>query len=956
MSARALEVSERALEVSERTLAVSGRALAVSERALEVSERALAVSERALADSSAQLADSSVQLEDSSAQLEDSSAQLADSSAQLADSGAQLADSSAQLEDSGAQLEDSGAQLADSSAQLADSGPQLADSGPQLGDSSAQLEDPSAQLEDSSRQLADSSAQLAVRVAQHQKPKTENRQPQIQSGYTRARMRRAARELAIIAVYLVLAVLMTWPLAPNLSTAVSDLGDPLLNAWILDWVCYALTHQPLDLYDAPMFYPGKLPLAYSENLVAIGVLVLPFWLAGATPVALHGIATLLGFALSGYGAFVLARVVTRSFIPSFAAGLFFAFVGFKFDHLPHVQIVFSAWVPLLLAALLIYWRKPSLRHAVFFGAMWVLNGLTNVYFLLFLAATAIVTFAFFALIGDRRPLRFWLGLGATLVAAMLVLLPFLLPYRIVGKEYKMKRWPGEVAPGSAVWNDWLVASYANRLYGPVADDAKRNPERQLFPGMAIVILTLAAFVKRKHDGTHGTNGTDGTRAGPVRFPRALEVLIVLALVLAWLGAATDRFEWTIGSQRIMSMNSSDVPMVVAIVAAAIRFRETLRNLARRSRFTLEEQAAALWIVVGVLGSLGLNAFFYTFFYMRFGPFAAMRVPARWAIVAYAGLAVWGALGMRELLQRTQRRTLVAMLLTLVIAVDVLPRPIRWEQAIVEPAPVYRWLNKTRVGPVLELPVRAEAIEYQYLLGSTAHHVPIVNGSSGFEPPTHSLVRTAEHERRYDEVLRLVEESGTRLIVVHADWLGEGRGPVVEWLRANVASGRLAFLRRFDHDYSGDYVFAITRNLPRWQPLRAEEVPDGSGHLPAQNLERFFEGKTTYSHEILARVEEPRRDDVITGPLRVKGWALSPHGIRRVTVRVYAGRHKVDAPLQERGDVKQLYTWYYFTEKPGFEVVLPARPRWMPERTDVQVEIEDRAGRVMRTRDVLIEWK
>lgn len=450
--------------------------------------------------------------------------------------------------------------------------------------------------------------------------------------------------------------------------------------------------------------------------------------------------------------------------------------------------------------------------------------------------------------------------------------------------------------------------------------------------------------------------TTDHRPRTTRAERALELLIVLALVLAYIGAATDRVEWKIGDTRLMSMNTSDIPMVLAIVAAAIRYREAIRRFVRRSRFTLEEQAAALWIVVGVLGSLGLNSFFYTFFYMRFGPFSAMRVPARWAIVAYAGLAVWGALGIRELLQRTNRKMLVASVLTVVVAIDVLPQPVRWEQALVEPAPVYRWLNKTRVGPVVELPIWGEGIEFLYLLGATAHHVPIVNGSSGFEPPIQSSIRNAEHDVRYDEMLRLIEGTGTRLMIVHADWLGERRAPVVDLLRANLASGRLAFLRRFDHDYSGDYVFAFTRNFPDWQRLRAEEVPDGSGHLPAQNLERFFEGKATFSNETLARVEEPRPYDVVTGPLRVKGWALSPHGIRRVTVRFHAGRHKVDAELQERGDVKQLYTWYYYTEKPGFEVTLPERPAWMPERTDVQVEIEDRAGRVTRTRDVLIEWR
>jgi hypothetical protein len=70
---------------------------------------------------------------------------------------------------------------------------------------------------------------------------------------------RALREVALFGFYAVVAIILTWPLAANLPTAVSDLGDPLLNAWILDWNCYALTHKPLHLFNAPIFFPAKFP-------------------------------------------------------------------------------------------------------------------------------------------------------------------------------------------------------------------------------------------------------------------------------------------------------------------------------------------------------------------------------------------------------------------------------------------------------------------------------------------------------------------------------------------------------------------------------------------------------------------------------------------------------------------------------------------------------------------------
>ena len=125
-------------------------------------------------------------------------------------------------------------------------------------------------------------------------------------------LRTFARHAAVFAFFAVLAVILTWPLAARLDTTVSDLGDPLLVTWILDWTSHALLHQPLSLFNAPMYHPAPLTLAYSEHLTGIALLLLPFHIAGVEPLTLYNLAMLLGFALSGYGAYVLARQFTPS--------------------------------------------------------------------------------------------------------------------------------------------------------------------------------------------------------------------------------------------------------------------------------------------------------------------------------------------------------------------------------------------------------------------------------------------------------------------------------------------------------------------------------------------------------------------------------------------------------------------------------------------------------------------
>src|SRR5437879_1756238 len=87
---------------------------------------------------------------------------------------------------------------------------------------------------------------------------------------------RVGRELLLFSFFLFIAGLDTWPLARQLDTAVPDRGDPLLLAWIVDWTSDALLHDPLHLFEAPLFPGAQHSLAFSEHLTAEALLVLPF--------------------------------------------------------------------------------------------------------------------------------------------------------------------------------------------------------------------------------------------------------------------------------------------------------------------------------------------------------------------------------------------------------------------------------------------------------------------------------------------------------------------------------------------------------------------------------------------------------------------------------------------------------------------------------------------------------
>ena len=71
--------------------------------------------------------------------------------------------------------------------------------------------------------------------------------------------------------YVALTLVLTYPLVGRLSSALpSDLGDPLLNAWILWWNSTVLPFAEA-WWHAPLFYPTANGTAFTEHLVGISM-------------------------------------------------------------------------------------------------------------------------------------------------------------------------------------------------------------------------------------------------------------------------------------------------------------------------------------------------------------------------------------------------------------------------------------------------------------------------------------------------------------------------------------------------------------------------------------------------------------------------------------------------------------------------------------------------------------
>lgn len=637
-------------------------------------------------------------------------------------------------------------------------------------------------------------------------------------------MRRQPRTANLIAaaIFIILAVAMTWPLAPNLGRAVADPGDPLINIWILDWDFWGTLHQPLSLFHANAFHPAQYSLAYSENLYGLAILLFPLRLAGVNPIVAYNLAMLAGFAFCGFATYLLGRRLTDCFGAGIAAGVFYAFVPFRFVHLSHVQHVWGGWLPLLLFALLRYADSPTRKRAVFVAAVFVMNGLTNVHYLFFgsfaIAVTAVALL----------PRRAWRELVVPMLVACAILAPFLYPYFAVAELYGMQRGFEEVWRFSATASDWLPGA--------------TEPERKLYPGALAFIFSALAFV-----------------------------------------------------------------------------------VARRQKAKLA--LASLWIAIGFAGSLGLHFFFHEFLFGAVPGFRAIRAPARWAVIAYIGMAILIALVTAAMRWRWLRWAIVvAFVATLWQA------PIRWYLLDPDVPPVYTWLAQQKVSAIAEVPIDDDiGSAYASMLYATVHHQRMINGVSGFSPPVQrELARLSNETPISDAFLDALKRADVELVIVHPDRYG-ARGAVIrDWLRRELDRGRMRYVARFDAKTSADWVFGIG----------AQSAERGEQKRPHE-LDVYLAGGATCTSSIAGALEN-------TKPGTFRGWAFSPNGIASVDLwfenrRVHHRATLAPLPLQRCGQPVQ------------FQLAFPARPANIREKTDVQVEITDRRGRKAELDDRWLSW-
>jgi hypothetical protein len=315
---------------------------------------------------------------------------------------------------------------------------------------------------------------------------------------TRAGRRRAI----VVAAFVAATIVMTWPYVSYRSVGYGQYeGDARLVVWILAWANHAVT-EGLPLFRSNLFFPAPDTLRYNEHLFGVSVFTLPLALAGVPAVVAHNVVWWLAFPANGLAAYAWLRQYVRDRVAATLGGLAFAFSFYVMLHAhSHLHLVWIWGLPLSFLLLERWFDRPTLRRALVWAAVLVVQILTS-WYLAVIAAVATGVMAAVLAATDRRASTggggaLWPRRGLHLLAAgaliVAVVTPFARPY--VGLTSTI-----QAADASATLDSYLVPpanTVAGRWWLAHVDDRPRWiwGEQTLFAGWTVLALSLVGLTE-----------------------------------------------------------------------------------------------------------------------------------------------------------------------------------------------------------------------------------------------------------------------------------------------------------------------------------------------------------------------------------------------------------------------------------------------------------------------------
>lgn len=229
--------------------------------------------------------------------------------------------------------------------------------------------------------------------------------------------------------YILLTLVVTYPLVSHLNTHFIGEGEFGLFAWNLWWVEKTVTEKDASIFHTNyLYHPTGASLALRELSLANG-------LAGALLqgfVSLntaYNILIILSFVLSGLGMFLLARYVTGSNTPSYLAGMLYAFSLYRLVEVStgHLNLAATQWIPFHTLYLIKSHREGGRKNIISAGIFLALTSLTSWQYMGMAILFTILYAAYNLTLPQTRGKKGIMNIAYATILGLGATTPFLLP-------------------------------------------------------------------------------------------------------------------------------------------------------------------------------------------------------------------------------------------------------------------------------------------------------------------------------------------------------------------------------------------------------------------------------------------------------------------------------------------------------------------------------------------------
>ena len=543
-------------------------------------------------------------------------------------------------------------------------------------------------------------------------------------------LRKTIFGIGILIVYAGLALLITWPLAANLSTTLPGAsGDTLLHYWNGWATKQAMIAGQSPFFTKLIFYPGGVSLI-THNMAWFQILpwlLLERFIDGITA---YNLTLLFSLTLCGGAAFLLVYKLTKDIKASFLAGLIYMAWPFRLSQLDHPNLLATQWIPIFMFFLLNTLERGRWRDVLLTAVSLALIGYGRWQLLIPATIMALIMVLF-------QWRKWWpksersrlIRLGVSAVLATILLLP---PAYFLLQEQQNDPDAADIFRGgeeTIMQSDLLAYMTPSNLHfllrditAPIYDKyyAVRFPSRRYAPyiGLTTLLLAILAMIKRRRES----------------FPWLIMGLVMILLAMGPL-------------LRVNGVEYAKFPMLYRILEPL----QIIRLMREPDRFNM-----FLALPAAVLGGYGTSVIL-------------SRLRVKWIAVGVTiGLAV------------------LVLVEYLVIPVPLLKTP--------EPSPFFQSLaTESGSFAVLNLPFDSLKAK-DYMFEQVTHQRPLVQGNLSRIPPgayktiernpwLSTLMHTVEMDPAYLDVggqLAQLAADDIRYLIMHKDLVGIDR--IQHWQR------------------------------------------------------------------------------------------------------------------------------------------------------------------------------